>query len=123
MEPLDRIDTTSMTVNELLQNLTKEEKETLYKSYLNKTNVAAPYYRTTPTTDWVCKIVRQNTGCSSIYDVKTEAELIRCCDAVKNSGKDRSYQYSSPINKYIEAVKDAIKNHYGFYVNFKKNAT
>ena len=118
MEPLGRIDTTSMTVDELLQNLTKEEKETLYKSYLNKANVAAPYYRTTPTTSWVCEIVRQNTGCSSIYDVKTEAELIRCCDAVKNSGKDSGSQYSSPINKYIEAVKDAIKNHYGFYINF-----
>lgn len=118
MEPLGRIDTTSMTVDELLQNLTKEEKETLYKSYLNKANVAAPYYRTTPTTGWVCEIVRQNTGCSSIYDVKTEAELIRCCDAVKNSGKDSGSQYSSPINKYIEAVKDAIKNHYGFYINF-----
>lgn len=109
MEPLGRIDTTSMTVDELLQNLTKEEKEILYKSYVDtpRANVKADYYKTTPTTSWVCEIVRQNTGCSSIYDVKTEAELIGCCDAVKNSGKDSGYQYSSPINKYIEAVRFA----------------
>lgn len=101
-----------MTIDELLQKLTKEETETLYKSYLDKANITAPYYRTTPTTDWVCEIVNQNTGCSSIYDVKTEAELIKCCDAVKNSGKDSGSQYSSPINKYIAAIKFAATNNY-----------
>lgn len=95
-----------MTVDELLSKLTPKDKEFIYRKYLVATNLTAQYYKSTPKTEWVCDIVKQKTGCNSIFEVETASELNVCCDAVKNSGKDSGNQYSSPIKKYIEAIKN-----------------